>query len=143
MIKALSDVLPDEGRTVIVEIVNLTSRILTKGGDHFDHGGFSATLPAAVIPPFRSDVFAAESGGVAVGVEGWVTYTAEGAKDFTVHFDDPFLGSNSQSVQSNTDDVLSILGDISAGTTPTPGPPTPPLAPDAKSRGKACWAFSP
>jgi len=115
VIKALSDLLPDEGRTVVVEVVNLTGRALTKGWDHFDHGGFGSVLPAAVIPPFHSDLFTTESEGVAVGVEGWVNYQAESARDFTIHFDDPFVGSNGQSVQSNTDDVLSILGDISAG----------------------------
>ena len=115
VIKAVSDLLPDETRSIVVEVVNLTSRSLVKGGDSFAHGGFGPTLPAAAIPAFRSDVFSVESGGLATGVEGWVTYTGEGAADFTIHVDDPFLGSNSQSVGSNTDDVLSILGDISGG----------------------------
>ena len=115
VIQAVSDLLPDETRSLVVEIVNLSSRSLTKGGDGFDHGGFGATLPTAVIPAFHSDLFTVVSNGVATGVEGGVTYTAEGASDFTVHFDNPFLGSNSQSVHSNTDDVLSILGDISSG----------------------------
>jgi hypothetical protein len=114
-IQALSDLLPDETRSLIVEIVNLTSRSLTKGQDGFDHGAFGPTLPAALIPAYQSDLFSVVSSGVATGVEGTVTYTAEGAADFTVHFDNPFLGSNSQSVSSNTDDVLSILGDISSG----------------------------
>jgi hypothetical protein len=60
---------------VIVEIVNLTSRSLTKVADGFDHSRFGPTLPAALIPPFHSDLFTVESGGIATGVEGTVTYT--------------------------------------------------------------------
>ena len=115
VIKAVSDLLPDETRSLVVEVVNLSSRALVKGTDDFAHGGLGPTLPRGLVPAFQTDVFSVESDGIATGVEGWVTYAAEGAADFTVHFDNPFLGSNSQSVQSNTDEQLSILGDISGG----------------------------
>jgi hypothetical protein len=57
VIKAVSDLLPDETRSLLVEVVNLTSRSLTKGWDKFDHGGFGPTLPTARIPSFQTDVF--------------------------------------------------------------------------------------
>jgi hypothetical protein len=115
VIKVLSDLLPNETRSVVVEIVNLTSRTLTKGGDSFDRGAFGPSLPQAQIPAFKSDVFTVESDGFATGVEGSVNYVAAGASDFAVHFDNPFLGSNSQGVKSNTDAQLSIIGAISDG----------------------------
>src|SRR5215475_4451433 len=63
LIEAVSAQVPDDTRSVVVEIVNLSNRSLTKGGDGFDHGGFGPVLPAAVIPPFHSDLFTVVSIG--------------------------------------------------------------------------------
>ena len=63
LIEAVSAQVPDETRSVIVEIVDLSNRSLTKGGDGFDHGGFGPVPPAAVIPPFHSDLFTVVSIG--------------------------------------------------------------------------------
>jgi ribosomal protein S27AE len=109
----LSDILPNESRTILVEILNLTSRQLRKDSDSFDSGGFGSRLPEIFIPPFSNDVFIVESSGA--GVIGNVSYAVDGASTFNVHFSNPFVGGNTQSVQSNVDDILSILGDISNG----------------------------
>jgi hypothetical protein len=57
LIEAVSAQVPDQTRSVVVNIVNLSSRSLTIGRDGFDYGGFGPVLPAAVIPPFHSDMF--------------------------------------------------------------------------------------
>jgi hypothetical protein len=74
VIKKLSDVLPDETRSVIVEVINLSSKNLSKGADDFAHGGFGPDLPQAQIGPLKSDVFSTKSTGVATGVEGRLTF---------------------------------------------------------------------
>lgn len=118
LIKSLSDLVPNETRSFVVEVVNLTSRTLTKVGDNFAHGGFGATLPQLQIPPFKSDAFTVESNGLATGVSGSVTYKADGIGDtFLIGFDNPFIGSNA--VNANASDevnaALSILGEHSSG----------------------------
>jgi len=50
VIKAVSDLLPDATRSIVVEVVDLTSRSIVKGGDSVAQGGFGPTLPAAAIP---------------------------------------------------------------------------------------------
>lgn len=115
-IKVLSDALPDETRSIVVEVVNLTSRGLQKGQEGFDSGGFGPALPDPSIPPFSTRLFTVESSGLATGVIGNVAYIVEGlGRSFNVHFSNPFVGGNTQSVQSSVDDVLDIRGDISNG----------------------------
>ncbi len=114
LLKKISDFLPNETRSIIVEVDNLTNRTLTKGSDSFDSGGFGPTLPDPIVPPFRTSVFSVESSG-AEGVIGNMQYNVEGAADFNIHYSNPLFGGNTQSVQSNVDNVLSILGDISNG----------------------------
>jgi hypothetical protein len=63
LIEAVSAQVPDETRSVVVDIVNRSSRSLTIGRDGFDYGGFGPVLPAAVIPPFHSDLFTVVSIG--------------------------------------------------------------------------------
>jgi hypothetical protein len=94
LIKSVSDLLPNETRSIVVEMDNLTSRTLTKIADNFADGGFGQSLPKLEIAPFTSDVFSVESNGFATGVSGSCTYRAEGVGDFLVGFDNPFLGSN-------------------------------------------------
>src|SRR5215469_14307176 len=61
----VSDLLPNETRSVVVEIDNVTPFTMTKTGDNFSSGGLGQTLPRITLPPFSSDVFSAESGGLA------------------------------------------------------------------------------
>jgi hypothetical protein len=93
-IKALATFLTG-ARSVICEISNNTELTLTKTGDNLDHGGF-AVSPDVVIPPHTASGFGAQSvgGSIATGTEGRVFYSAPGI-DFTAHWDNPFIGSNS------------------------------------------------
>jgi len=115
LIKSLSDLLPNETRSTIVEIDNLTSHPLTKKTDNFDSGGFGPTLPKGQIAPFSTDVFTADSDGVATGVVGSLTYTVEGVGDFLVN--NPFVGSNAvnASTDRNVDPLIAVLGEKSDG----------------------------
>lgn len=115
VINAIGDAIPDESRSIIVEVVNGTSRTLTKTAAGFDSGGFGTPLPDIQIHPFSSNIFTAQNTSVLQGVIGNVFYQANGQKGFNVHFSNPFFGGNTQSVQSQVDDILSILGDISSG----------------------------
>jgi hypothetical protein len=90
---------------------------LTKSADDFAHGGLGQTLPKELIAPFAVDAFSVTSDGLATGVEGSVSYIAEGAGEFLVGFDNPFVGTNGMNVNSSptTDAQISIIGQISVG----------------------------
>jgi len=117
LVNKISASLSQDARSVVIEVVNFTSRILTKGPDNFSHGGFGQTLPHERIGPFSVDAFSVTSDGLATGVEGSVTYSAEQAGDFLIGFDNPFVGTNGMKVNSNpgTDAQISIIGQISNG----------------------------
>ena len=117
LIKAVSDLLPNETRSIVVEINNVTSHPITKVGDNFAHGGFGSSLPKLQIAPFTTDVFAVESSGFATGVEGSCTYRVEGVGDFLVGFDNPFVGSNSVNANANPtfNAQIAVLGEKSDG----------------------------
>jgi hypothetical protein len=117
LIKSVSDLLPNETRSIVVEMDNLTSRTLTKIGDNFAHGGFGQSLPKLAIAPFTNDVFTVESDGIATGVSGSCTYRAEGVGDFLVGFDNPFIGSNAVNANASPEVNAQIgaLGEKSDG----------------------------
>jgi hypothetical protein len=110
-----SNLLDELKRTIVVEVDNLTSRVLTKKGDTFVNGGFGPSLPAGQIEPLKMDVFSFE--GSIPGVNGMVTYDADGIGEFSVAADNPFIGTNSVNVFSNpnVDQFLSIIGEHSSG----------------------------
>jgi hypothetical protein len=117
LIDKVSDLLPNETRSVIVEIDNVTPFTMTKTGDNFGSGGFGQTLPRIPLPPFSSDVFSAESNGLATGVSGSINYAVEGIGKFMIGFDNPFIGSNAVNVTADAtvDAVMQILGEKSNG----------------------------
>jgi len=75
VIKAVSDLLPDATRSIVVEVVDLTSRSIVKGGDSVAQGVSGRPCPPRRYR-FPQRRFSVERGGLATGVEGWVTYTA-------------------------------------------------------------------
>ena len=117
VIREVGNLLDSQERSIVVEVANLTGRTLTKVGHTFDGGGFGPTLPQATIPPAMSNVFSVRSSGLATGVDAMVTYHADGAGEFSVACDNPFVGTNSVNVFSNpnADQFLSILGATSNG----------------------------
>lgn len=84
-------------RSVVGEIDNVCGHTLNFESNHFDHGGFGPDLPAASINDKKSALFNAQSSGFLVGVEGFVTYDLDdgAGSRFTIHFDNPEVGSNS------------------------------------------------
>ncbi len=117
LIKKVSDLLPNETRSIVVEIDNDTPHPLTQVGDNFDHGGFGQTLPKLHIDPFSNDVFSVESDGVATGISGSVTYNTEGIGNFLVGFDNPFIGSNAVNASADpaVNAIIEVLGEKSDG----------------------------
>lgn len=117
LIKAISDLLPNETRSTLIEVNNLTSHTLTKIGDNFAHGGFGQTVPRGQVAPFSTDIFSTESNGVATGISGSCSYRLEGAGDFLIGFDNPFIGSNAVNANAGPDvnSLVAVLGDKSDG----------------------------
>ncbi|MFJ8471138.1 aegerolysin family protein [Kitasatospora sp. NPDC094011] len=54
-------------------------------------------LPRGNIPPGRSGSWQSESDGFMTGTEGEVQYLLAGAGNVTVHWNNPYTGSNSYS----------------------------------------------
>jgi|SRR5215469_8083037 len=116
LIDKVSSVLPNETRSILVEVDNLTPFPMTKIADNFGSGGFD-TLPNITLSPYSSNVFSAKSGGLATGVSGSVSYSVEGIGQFLIGFDNPFLGSNAVNVTADptVDAVTQILGEKTDG----------------------------
>jgi hypothetical protein len=112
----VSSVLPDETRSIVVEVDNVTPFPMIKITDNFGSGGFG-TLPNPTLSPYSSNVFSGKSGGIATGVSGSVTYSVEGTGQFLIGFDNPFLGSNAVNVKADPaiDAVMQILGEKTDG----------------------------
>src|SRR6516165_10766443 len=117
LIGRVSALVPNETRSIVVEVDNATSHPLTKIADNFAHGGFGPSVPKGQIAPFTADVFSVESGGIATGVSGSCTYRAEGVGDFLVGFDNPFIGNNSVNANASPEvnAQISVLGEKSDG----------------------------
>jgi hypothetical protein len=82
---------------------NNTKLRLQVENKHEDHGGFAGPLPKEYIDPQSSNVFGAQKDGGAflTGVECSITYVNDSYGPwpirFRLHFDNPYLGSNSAS----------------------------------------------
>ena len=78
----VSSMLADAGRSAVIEVINATSRPLTRlylDQSGHDSGGF-LTLPKTVIAPFSSDVVSSKSGSVIPeGTEGNLFYFLDDA----------------------------------------------------------------
>jgi hypothetical protein len=90
-----------EGRSVVIEIDNLTDTLLAKILDHHESGGF-ASFPEPQIPPHTADVFGSQSkgGAIATGTVGSVTYAADGL-EMLIGWNNPFSGDNKTNVGAN------------------------------------------
>ncbi|WP_165953752.1 aegerolysin family protein [Streptomyces sp. 8K308] len=86
-------------RSYDISIVNLTNMELTREKSHLDHGvwsGEGSETPPDKIAPGETVHFGSESQGFMTGTEGYVTYGSP-AGDFTVYWDNPYVGSDSSS----------------------------------------------
>src|SRR5260370_6830777 len=94
-------------RAVVCEVDNVCGDTLNFDSNNFDHGGFGPDLPPASVADKSTGLFGAGSSGFLTGVEGRVIYTIDdgAGSRFTVHFDNPELGSNSG--DCNVDSVIS------------------------------------
>jgi hypothetical protein len=117
LVKKINDSLSQDARSIVIEIINFTSRELRMTTNNFEHGNFGPALPKGLVGPFSIEAFGVVSAGLLTGVEGSVNYSAEGAGEFLVGFNNPFAGSNAVNVNSNAavDAQISIIGNISAG----------------------------
>jgi hypothetical protein len=73
---------------------NLSLATPVKDNDsNLEHGAWIIPPPVN-IPPSSNGTFEAGSFGFMTGVEGTIKYAADKGGEFTIHFDDPFAGSN-------------------------------------------------
>jgi hypothetical protein len=117
LINKIADLLSSNERSLAVEIRNYTSYRLIVGEHYFEHGGFTEWFPANEIPPFQPIMFGVSSNGLATGVNGEIDYTIDEGGLITFKFDNPFVGTNAQSVHPDgaADARVSIIGNISDG----------------------------
>jgi hypothetical protein len=83
-------------RTVTIDVVNRTSKTLACGQAVLDSGEWASyppdTLTAGATARWRT-----QSNGMATGTEGRATFVLDGSASFTVHWNNPYWGSNSYS----------------------------------------------
>ena len=102
IIDNVSAILEDAGRSVVIEVINATSRRLRYEREEHEHGAMQA-LPALTIEPFSANVFGARSsaGGVATGTEGNVRYFVDDEGTVVrVRWNIPFSGRNEANINS-------------------------------------------
>ena len=101
-------------RSVTIIVDNTTDVALTGANSNLDHGIWG-TNPPARIEAGATATWEAESSGVATGTEGSVDYTLELGLGSTgkvhVHFDNPFVGSNSYDQSAPAAYTLNRVGD--------------------------------
>jgi hypothetical protein len=104
-----------EGRSCAIAVVNDTDSTLTVSSVTQDHGGFApGAVPDPSIPPRQIGYFGSQSSAdsVGTGCEGHMTYKSDAGFTYTIHWDNPFLGSNSCD-DALTDASGNSLGDES------------------------------
>jgi hypothetical protein len=110
------------GRSCAIAVINDTESTLTLSAQTLDHGGYAqGALPQSSILPHSTTTFGAQSGddSVATGCEGHITYTSDAGFSFIVHWDNPFVGSNSSdasvdSTQSYSTNAANSVGNQNA-----------------------------
>jgi hypothetical protein len=85
-------------RSCVLVFANNTSRVVQLVESSHAHGGFNKS-PEGVVKSADATVFGSQSkdNSVFTGTEGNVTYMADGM-DVTLHWNNPFIGSNSSKV---------------------------------------------
>jgi hypothetical protein len=79
-------------RSTHVTLNNRTGVNLSKTDDSLDHGIWTDRPPTIIGD--RGE-WESESDGFATGTEGRVTYSIDGGGEVRLHWDNPFIGSNS------------------------------------------------
>ena len=100
-------------RSVVVEVDNNTDLLLTRTGDNLVHGGY-AKDPDHEIAPHAPLVFGGVSRGLFTGTEGYVDWAA-GPVTFRIHWDCPYVGTNSANVQVLGPDAGHYQAFVTAG----------------------------
>ncbi|MFD7558835.1 hypothetical protein ACFV9E_30400 [Streptomyces sp. NPDC059835] len=96
IIDDVSAILEDAARSVVIEVVNVTTCKLRFVGRDISHGALEV-FPDTIIQPFSPNVFGARSssGAIATGTEGIIRYAVDDAgTEFHVRWDNPFSGAN-------------------------------------------------
>lgn len=85
-------------RSTQVTLGNYTGHGLTKTWEKLDHGCWTKDmLPPDYIPNGRVPSWASESCGFATGTEGRAVYAIAGGGEISLHWNNPYVGSNSYS----------------------------------------------
>lgn len=80
-------------RDIRVHFTNSSDSVLTRAGGQLDHGCWTAEPPATIAIDQTVDI-ASESCGVATGTEFTVSYWLENGTQLSLHYSNPFVGSD-------------------------------------------------
>lgn len=82
-------------RSVIVRVVNATTRTIWRADHRHEHGAFKGVSPSESILPMNFDQYGTGTTGLLTGTEGFVTYAVDDdGTTFTVSWSNPFVGTN-------------------------------------------------
>lgn len=86
-------------RSTTVKLINTTSATLTRTNAKLSHGVWSQNMyPPKTINANGEGIWMSESDGFMTGTEGTVEYALpNGAGNIVIHWDNPYIGSNSYS----------------------------------------------
>jgi aegerolysin len=82
-------------RSTDVYLTNQTPSSLSRTYANLSHGEWTEDLPPEKIEPSNQSHWKSESKGFLTGTEGIVKYHLDGAGEVMIHWDNPFVGSNS------------------------------------------------
>jgi Aegerolysin len=102
-------------RSFTIKIQNLSGQTLERTGMSLSWGIWAdnnGETPPEQLKPGATATFGAESDGMATGCEGQVVYGSD-AGNWTIYFDNPYVGSNQFSVATPPGYPPASYGDIS------------------------------
>jgi hypothetical protein len=106
------------GRSCAIAVIDDTDNTLTQSAEELDHGGYAqGAVPLPTIAPHSIMTFGAQSGdgSIATGCEGWLTYTSDDGSTFTIHWDNPWFGSNGSDASTSDPITYSTNAENSVG----------------------------
>jgi hypothetical protein len=108
---------PSHSAAVEIDNSNGPELKMVSGSDSCSHGGWTNFPPEEIPAGTKSASFLATSaaGSVGTGVEGVVTYKTPDDAQWTIHFDNPFIGENSSDQQLSGDNVGNYKGNAETG----------------------------
>ncbi|MBE8598251.1 metallophosphoesterase [Xenorhabdus sp. BG5] len=90
-------------RSTLISLKNSTDNVLILDSSSLKHGIWSTRPPKEILAS-RLVTFMSESNKFLTGVEETTTYKAPNVSRITIHWDNPYIGSNSYDINTNNPD---------------------------------------